>query len=232
MKNFYRGFTIVELLLCIFIIGIITAMGMTITRRSAEKAYNLYYYTGYINLYNSIADARAKAIENIPEIMNHAGILLQNRNPMAPQGGEADNLQALRIDMTVPQQRTRANNGEATVAFVYINNDEGLLVPLVPEQAAQANGVPNLQDRRDLLPVYIDNGVVGRVIPNGNNNSYVRPEYFSYREAYCRLHNNQNLRVQGIDNVANPVIDCAGIPADARLVNSGFLKVADPRYAR
>ena len=54
MKKFFRGFTLAELLLCVGIIGIVSAMGITVAKISTERAYNLLYYTGYINLYNAI----------------------------------------------------------------------------------------------------------------------------------------------------------------------------------
>ena len=76
MKKHFKGFTLSELLLCIGIIGVVSAMGMTITKISTDRAYNLYYYTGYINLYNAIADAKANGIESNQEIMEHVTQLL------------------------------------------------------------------------------------------------------------------------------------------------------------
>lgn len=76
MKKHFKGFTLSELLLCIGIIGVVSAMGMTITKISTDRAYNLYYYTGYTNLYNAIADAKANGIESNQEIMQHVTQLL------------------------------------------------------------------------------------------------------------------------------------------------------------
>ena len=67
MKLSKLGFTMAELLLCIAIIGIVSAMGMTITKKSTEKAYNLYFYTGYVNLYNAIADAVESGEDDYPD---------------------------------------------------------------------------------------------------------------------------------------------------------------------
>lgn len=50
------AFTLAEVLLTLGIIAIVTTMGMTISKKGAEQAYNNYYFTGYINLYNAIAD--------------------------------------------------------------------------------------------------------------------------------------------------------------------------------
>ena len=57
MKKY--GFSLMELLLVLAIISIISVMGIQLTKHSTDKAYNLYYYSGYINLYNSIADIRS-----------------------------------------------------------------------------------------------------------------------------------------------------------------------------
>lgn len=76
MKKFFRGFTLAELLLCVGIIGIVSAMGMTIAKIGTDKAYNTFYYAGYINLYNAIADAKSQGKVTNVEIMNHAGDLL------------------------------------------------------------------------------------------------------------------------------------------------------------
>ena len=58
MKKFKSGFTMAELLLCIGIIGVVTALGMTITKQTTQKAYNTYYKTGYANLYDVLFDIR------------------------------------------------------------------------------------------------------------------------------------------------------------------------------
>lgn len=202
MKQFKYGFTMAELLLSIAIIGVVSAMGMTIAKHSSEKAYNLFYYNGYINLYNAIADAKAESKDTKTDIMQHVNELL-NKDPAAEEINVADT-KYFRIDMTVPQAKTRTNNGQATVSFLYINDSyDSLLVPLVPTDP----NVPNLQDRRDLLPVYIDDGFTGRTRRVGNNYEYTPTRYYSYREAYCRLYDYQNLVVDG-----NIIINCAGVP--------------------
>lgn len=83
MKKFFRGFTLAELLLCVGIIGIVSAMGMTVAKISTDKAYNLFYYAGYINLYNAIADAKSQGKETNSDIMNHARDLLSKNNVVA-----------------------------------------------------------------------------------------------------------------------------------------------------
>ena len=83
MKKFFRGFTLAELLLCVGIIGIVSAMGMTVAKIGTDKAYNSYYYAGYINLYNAIADAKSQGEDSNESIMNHARDLLSKDNVVA-----------------------------------------------------------------------------------------------------------------------------------------------------
>ena len=290
MKKFFRGFTLAELLLCVGIIGIVSAMGMTVAKIGTDKAYNSYYYAGYINLYNAIADAKSQGKETNSDIMNHARDLLSKDNVVAnfecpagqekvngvcqdicPEGQTRDengvcrapeeeqeafvwptpdnsvvietvngikyyypnNLSdgmngvqqltgeisgvtnAFPITMTVPQRQTRANNGIATVHLIYIDLNGGYLIPVTDDASV------DLQNRRDLLPAYIDNGKVGRNsnIINRNNWTYERPAYRSYRETYCLLRGR---------TVINNVISCDGISVN----QAGVLAIANPQKAR
>ena len=290
MKKFFRGFTLAELLLCVGIIGIVSAMGMTVAKIGTDKAYNSYYYAGYINLYNAIADAKSQGKETNSDIMNHARDLLSKDNVVAnfecpagqekvngvcqdiyPEGQTRDengvcrapeeeqeafvwptpdnsvvietvngikyyypnNLSdgmngvqqltgeisgvtnAFPITMTVPQRQTRANNGIATVHLIYIDLNGGYLIPVTDDTSV------DLQNRRDLLPAYVDNGKVGRNsnIINRNNWTYERPAYRSYRETYCLLRGR---------TVINNVISCDGISAN----QAGVLAIANPQKSR
>ena len=296
MKTLRNGFTVVELLLCIGIIGIVSAMGMVITKHSTDKAYNLYYYTGYINMYNAIADAKAQGKSTNEDIMeevtktfkkatNTANALnldsvetasaiphfisykaaylvdptasFEDKNLPQNLNTQVDWLQVIEnddaeeeleeiddytiiytvnsiryayringncveISMAVPQKRTRTNNGIGTVKMLFINGDDGLLVPLRP--ANVTDETPDLQNRADLLPTYIDNGLAGRA----NNGNYTPITYYSYREAYCRLTNRHALTIS-----ETTILTCADLPAPpAAQVSSGFLRFQDPRKAR
>ena len=122
---------------------------------------------------------------------------------------------AFPITMTVPQRQTRANNGIATVHLIYIDLNGGYLIPVTDDTSV------DLQNRRDLLPAYVDNGKVGRNsnIINRSNWTYERPAYRSYRETYCLLRGR---------TVINNVISCDGISAN----QDGVLAIASPQKAR
>ena len=58
MKIFKRGFTLAEVIFCLGIVGIVTALGLKVTNDSAQRAYNKYWSTGYENLYDVLYDLK------------------------------------------------------------------------------------------------------------------------------------------------------------------------------
>ena len=216
MKECKKGFTMAELLLCLGIIGVISAMGIVSIRSSADSAYSLFYYNGYINLYNTIAEI----LSNEEDITNdqlaiylgegHDGVV-KTKNGITYSANTNDQNETT-ITMTVPQRKTRNNNGTGTVSFRYYPEKGGYLIPL-------AVGTVNLQERRDLLPTYIDNGKDGRI---NRVTGHVEPiVYYNYRQAFCALIN-QNI---------TDVISCNNVVGRPNNV-SGVLKVANPKKAR
>lgn len=365
MKNLEKkGFSLAELLLCLVIIGVVSAMGMTIAKHSSDRAYNLFYYAGYINLYNAIADAKATGNDigshiqtvfddnnvacDLNSIFNFNSIYAVVKNPNLGPGNttledhferdpdnkyvdtgikdvdvpsdvdngtisdvnpggsggssggsggslidktDSDETQSIFDDnqsildddqtkdddtttnqngdtvtgdysdvtwpeiivdddgnatggagvttvvtnngiryhyldnnnnfiafvMTVPQRKTRTNNGFATVRLLYVNEANGYLIPIV-------NGSDvDLQTRRDLLPAYIDDGKIGRnnALDRNKGFNYQPIRYANYKEAFCTL--NKQKSVTG-------VISCSGMTDITP--NSGVLKVANPQKAR
>lgn len=350
MKKLNKAFTLAELLLCLGIIGVVSAMGMVIAKHGTDRAYNLFYYNGYINIYNAIADAKAvnanatnaQIMEHVKEVLdnqeeaasNHKTIevansllLLSNKAvidgiyiavgreyevmnkddvdgeiyvPSGPTvdpddlrepntdgmklehmsgdsgvvsgkdddddddddddngglllgdaewpGSDNENSEeiiatngvriyypsnlddglngleglngvsrAIPITITVPQRKTRVNNGIATIHLAYVDLDNGYLIPINDEESSV-----NLQDRRDLLPAYIDDGKVGRNNAINRNDFEFEPiRYGSFREAFCTARNGNGL---------NPILSCNGVTLITP--RNGVLKFADPRKAR
>ena len=85
------------------------------------------------------------------------------------------------ITMTIPQAKGR--NVLRQTQFVYVPEYEnGLLIPYTQN----ANSL-DLQNRKDLLPFYPDDGRVGRVIRSLNGTSTFRKRsFYSFREVYCK----------------------------------------------
>lgn len=204
-KTLKQGFTLVELLICIAVIGVVSALGMNITKHSTAKAYKLFYYSAYTNLYDAICYAE----ENKPEEVTGDSIIddksefikllnaalgktdnqgktedPENGNTITTANGIKYTIQeptddACLIVMQVPQAKTKQNNGFETVNVVYKPSVEDVGSLLIPVEG----GSVNLQNRRDLLPFYIDDGL--------NNNKEIA--YFPFDEAYCKVSNNTNL---------------------------------------
>lgn len=255
MKLSKLGFTMAELLLCIAIIGVVSAMGMTVTKKSTENAYNLYFYTGYVNLYNAIADAvetgedaypsglcNGTSPNNTPtsqtQFVRHiAKVLGVNEEDIEHNGGSGSfttnngikytflnqatcpGANAARIYMRVPAAKTRNNDGLIGTEFFYMSD----IQQLVPTRYTNNNYI-SLQERRDLLPAYIDDGKVGRNNSlNRTNWEYERPIYGSYKDVFCSIYGTSK-------NIPN-AINCAGVTSIAA-GRTGVLKVVDPRKAR
>lgn len=265
MGIFKKGFTLAELLLCLAIVGVVSALGMTATKQSAERAYKGYYYTGYVNLYNAVADFEDKRFFNDqdpangrpnPTIFNRATFATRlgqffnanaNGTSITARNGIVYNItegsfprQSYFITMRVPQMKSRQYpNGTDTVAFIYIrDNDSGNheLLPLnrnmLPPNAwsgiSQNDlGQTDLQTRRDLLPAYFDDGVVGQ--PVLNNGAYSKKQYRSFRDTYCIIHSGINV-IYPVSNTV--VLRCpAGLPNIPTAVNT-VLRVEKPSKAK
>ncbi|MBQ7126551.1 prepilin-type N-terminal cleavage/methylation domain-containing protein, partial [bacterium] len=50
------GFSLMELLLVMAIIAVILSIAFSVTKKGIENAYNRYFYTGYVGLYEALAE--------------------------------------------------------------------------------------------------------------------------------------------------------------------------------
>ncbi len=235
MKNIQRGFTLAEIILSVGIIGIVSAMGLMVSKYSTEKAYNLFYYSGYISLYNSLLEAEAQKegqsntdilagvaryldsnVKTLPSPINGNDKYIKTSNGIQfyfRSTGLDDN-SYIYLTMEVPQPKTRTNNGKASVVLMYTKVDD--ISYLIPVDTM--NDV-KLQERRDLLPAYIDDGIVGRADANGQVRAIA---YYNYKQAYCAMTSNKSI---------DSVISCTGVTGKPS-AKEGVLKVRDPRKAR
>lgn len=201
-----NGFTMIELLLCLAIIGIVSAMGMTITKKSSAKAYNLFYYSGYVNMYDALVEisdeestssttstppsgwagstANWKTIDELNKILGKDDVTVNSSSQAVITTSNGieyvfDNSDSDKIYMDVPAAKTKKNEGKARVELTY-DSSTGILVPGEP-----------LFSRRDLLPTYLDDGFVGR--KTASSESVAPIQYRSYKESYCTLYGSSGL---------------------------------------
>ncbi len=247
MKLSKLGFTMAELLLCIAIIGIVSAMGMTITKKGTEKAYNLYYYTGYVNMYNAIADAVAtgesslsyaynadgsinytvkpKIVKHIAKCFNVEESVVTWTNAVGYQISAANGItyylypefSFLAIWMKVP---TSSGTSKYVQLYYVLSTNE-----LIPSNEDNADFF-RIQNRGDLLAAYVDDGKVGRNnVMNRSSWQYQRPVYGSYKDAYCSVYG-------ASAKVAVANLDCSTGFTNISAGRTGVIKIADPRKVR
>lgn len=229
MKQWKKGFTLAELLLAMAIIGVVTAIGMLITKENITKTYNLFYYTGYVNLLDAIIEAKIEGKSLKTEVNTLLGTtenLVDGNKVVASNGIVYTFEDSNTIAMSVPTPKKKGEtDANYTVAFYY--NDYGnYLIPLEPNTTTHLG--PNLQERKDLLFAFIDDGIVGRnnVVNRTNwkdktNWRYKAPIYASYKDVYCSINN------EGVLGV----IDCTNFTNVRINKQVGVLKVANPRRA-
>ena len=223
MKQWKKGFTLAELLLTMAIIGVVTAIGMLITKENITKTYNLFYYTGYVNLLDAIIEAKIEGKSLKTEVNTLLGTtenLVDGNKVVASNGIVYTFEDSNTIAMSVPTPKKKGEtDANYTVAFYYNDNDN-YLIPLKPNTTTHLG--PNLQERKDLLLAFIDDGIVGRNnVVNRTNWTYKAPRYASYKDVYCSINN------KGVSEV----IDCTNFTNVRINKQVGVLKVANPRRA-
>ena len=285
MKIINKGMTLAEVLIALAIAAIIATIGFTFAQKSAERAYDLYVYTGYKGLHDAFSEARYEGlglnneflganscnnrfISTVSELLSaecrndrfsitlddlpagNNGVILRAPNNIwyeivyydVDQNG-TDHL--FLIDMSVPSQRYSYidNNGNNVISnrhtyrFFYSQNQSNYIIPSNYIDDLDMNGQQRdryrfVLDRPDVLPFYIDDGLVGRVRPTaGGNYQYQRIQPSSFRQAFCET---RGLRFYGkpdtnyfsyqIPGIAQNF--CNGIQSNIR---TGILKPLDPR---
>ncbi len=270
MKKFKSGFSLAELLIAMAIVAIIITMALTISRKGISRAYNMYYYTGYIGISDAISDAlnenitisassdlsNSVFVKHIAKVLSAevsncgtgcALVKAPNNVKYKIRRPFFNPLDALyyttyyEIRMTVPSERTNSDSdaklgSETCFYFSPKSSKFSLIIPAPPTGSLACDGTVNLQDRRDLLPFYIDDGKVGRlIIPydidkkefgDPDTSSYTRRKYMSFREAACKVYGTSYL-ADAVDYFSlTQVLSCDTTPSDPP---PGILKVGNPK---
>lgn len=257
MKKIKFGFSLAELLIALAIVAVVATMGFSITKRGIERAYTLYWYTGFMGIYEAFSDAilndyslnnetndsleTSDFIDHVVYILN-AEIIdepdIEGCRFDAPNGtiyrvkyepnleytteepGATIYHKAVLIAMFPPQPREDKKG-----AFLcYLPDYNG--GTLFPIDNVGGDSNIKLQDKIELLPTYIDDGSVGRVIKNDDNKySYTPPTYDTYKRNYCKIYG-EIVATQNDHDIT--YLSCQGIDERSSL---GILRFADPRKA-
>ncbi len=192
-KNTKAGFSLAEFLIVLTIISILTTLGITISQRGIEKAYNYYFYNGYKSISYAIADAFSNDISLRDNSNNDANqgkhFLLHIFGVLGIRGAtytygqnstfteaKTDNNIAylfrddedgeytkLLISMAIPSANPQDNNQKIVYLLLDTTHPE---LGLIPSSTAGFQ----LLDRKDLLPFTIDDGETGKIVQFYNEN--------------------------------------------------------------
>ena len=211
MKFAKKAFSLAELLLCIAIISIITAMGITIGKQSTEKAYNLYFYTGFTNLWDAIYYLENNDFYYVnPADENHSDKGITSTPIFRTKLNNFFNGK--------PPSRALADGGTTVVTengirYSIGNRDANNIYPIlmsVPcaktrafpngERRAQlyydknhgilipgTDGDVDLQRNISLLPTFIQRGDAVEIVNDDGTTTFRRRIYYSFRDSYCTL---------------------------------------------
>lgn len=208
MKHTKKGFSLAELLIAIAIISVLATIGFSMTKRTIDRAYDYYIYTGYKGISDAIADANVNnqalttpSINNT-EFEKHIINLFDAKKDeedgyiKTPNGiwykmeywksGVNNTVHYYYIEMQTPTKKKLVNNTvvtRETTCFAYAP-EEGYNI-LIPFNGTNGGNllssckstIPNLHQRIDLLPFYVDDGIAGRTLLEEVNGQEVRTYY-------------------------------------------------------
>lgn len=251
MKKIKFGFTLAETLLALTIIAIIATLGLKISSRGIERAYHQYIYTGYSGITVAINDTVTKDYEygsddfydHIKQLFDAERTNVNNiQSIIAPNNvqfnfyqspNQNNNGNNYLIEMTIPtkKKKVRINNAFQTltkdsICFIYNKDRFGSILIPFDNIGACSSTILDLLNRKDLLPFYLDDGVVGKVI----NGEYNKKRYTSMREAFCSKHGPLTIAGGNSINYDNNQleINCQGIQQNEP---NSIIRVENPRKA-
>lgn len=230
MKLNKKGFSLAELLIAMGIVSVVATLGFTIAKRGIEDAYDLYVYTGYNGIATAIGHAQGRNIlvtENeadfFDDIRKTLGASGSGGSINAPNGINYTFTKTVgthySLKMEVPSVK---KNGKSrnTICLNYApEEDWGILVPLDIKNVCTST-IKDVRKRADLLPFYVDDGYVGRRLPQ-NNMKYKPRTIVSAETAICTS--------IGSLEVSGATFDCTGVTKKGE--SKGKIRLTHPRKA-
>lgn len=233
IKNNKKGFTLAELLIVIGIISIISAMGLTISKKGVERAYDYYVYNSYKSLSLAIGDAISngcsldtlldknedgiyKNLKNFYEYISKAfnltaapeddGIKYSfNTAENVRYSLNAENSDYIHIVITIPDPNKR----KSLDYLFYINYPE---YGLVPASHSDRENKLIVIDRIDLLPFTINDDTTGKIAnraqldQDGNITSY-KPTFLEESKKFRQKYSYYNVFCELYDSLDENVIN-------------------------
>ena len=211
-KNTKAGFSLAEFLIVLTIISILTTLGITISQRGIEKAYNYYFYNGYKSISYAIADAFSNDISlrdntfndafyNGKNFLSHIFGVLGTTNASYTYGQNSTFTEA-KTDNNIAYLFRDDQDGEYTKLLISMaipsanpqDNNQKIVYLLLDTTHPELGLIPSstdgfqLLDRKDLLPFTIDDGEKGKIVQfyDENQEKLKDPEFINSdkREVY------------------------------------------------
>lgn len=251
MKKYFKsGFSLAELLITLGIISIIATMGFTISKKGVESAYKLYIYSGYKGIQDAFITTGAtespsdetKTINplssegkqfiadlfngtlsgNVIEAPNHIKYTITSSGSSSLLGNMGT------VKMEVPATKHKRDGAVVSNEIICLKYAEKIIFPLMPySDSSCKTTIDNIQERKDLMPFYIDDGEQGRVIyPKGASEGstdieYTPIVYMSFKEAMTKNYTAEECSAANIG-----ISGCSGAEE-----TSNPIKIENPRKA-
>ena len=242
-KNTKKGFTLAELLISIAIISIISTMGIVISKKGMDKAYDYYVYNSYKSISSAIGDAISNGysydITNV-EFTKYLQSLFSSQLLELDPGND-NNFTLLYLKNGVVYKFNKNNKGHIRILLPSANSKGRILdfyldpkhyeYGLIPASNEAYNDSLSVLNRIDLLPFTIDDGETGKIANVLNNNvfkvkyldeDHKSIERYSYKDAFCNLYDDYN---GGPFDNAEFNIDCGSVPPSGK----GVLRLLNPK---
>lgn len=206
-----KGFTLAELLVCIAIISIISTMGIVISKKGMDKAYDYYVYNSYKSISSAIGDAISNGysydFENSDFSKYLQSLFSSQILVFNPDGG--NNFALLSLNNGVVYKFNKTKEGHIRILLPSANSEGRILdfyldpdhyeYGLIPASNEVYNNSLSVLDRIDLLPFTIDDGETGKIVsrlkedfsdfedPAYLDEDHKTIERYSYKKAFCNL---------------------------------------------
>lgn len=240
MKINKKGFSLAEVLIAVGIVSIIATMGFSIANKGIDRAYDLYVYSGYKGITDAINSATTNGLKltgstniDTQNFTKHIVDLFEAEESLSqPNTSSArfDTISGITytigysttravgtntyddyyIEMQVPARKTSADTGRDVICLYYTPQYSQLIPYNMDDNCTSTGKGIELFERMDLLPFYLDDGRVGKIV----DGEYRRKIYGSFKTIFCSSNTDAAIKD----------LDCTGSSSAP-----GAMKLENPR---